>query len=108
METKLILQGLTTTNQENSQWLDIFNNSSKQKISLVENVPNGTLFLYLGFDNYEQLRENLSALSVEARQLNYEEMLDNIDQKQISNVKDYIFPYIDKQLMFFRCQIDKC
>jgi len=100
---KISFNGFTATNRDKTQWLDIFERSSRQKTTLVDNVPVGvSSFLWFGFDNYMQFRDNLSAMSQRTGKLNFDDMLQSLEHRTgVRNLKDLIFPYIDNQLLLF-------
>jgi len=100
---KLSFTGFTATQEDNNQFLDVFRTCSRQRTDLVENVPMGaSFFVWFGFDNLEKFRENMSTLSKKSGQLNYDEMLNSLGQRiGIANIQEYIFPFIDNQMLMF-------
>ena len=103
-DDRIIFNGYTTTNKENSDYLEIFNNINPQKFTMSSILPFNTIgFIWHGFENYIAVRANYAKyLKTKHQEQEFNDRLKSL--KKITgyeNIDELIFPYIDNEFAVF-------
>lgn len=103
-DDRITFSGYTNSEEKRSIWLNQFADNQPQKISIINVLPSSTTsFMWLGFDNYLDFRENQkSMLTSQQRITEFSNNLTNLKNRtRVQNINELIFPFIGNELGIF-------